>query len=130
MKNNWTEKSDILKKLESLWKKGELLREVYNGTLFPYKIKIKGPSATELSMEFLEVIKWIERLKKQEKSKLGWGYNLIEKEINYKLSGKNSMPTYVVIETLDDAIKLLKVEKDVILFKKNVDKLLQTCYNY
>ena len=96
----WTDFHDIKTKLEKKWKSGEILRNmIEEKNLFPSRIKITGPGSNELSLEFEKVIQWIEKLKGKEKSKLGYGYSLEEREINFRIVGRNRVPVYAVIET-------------------------------
>ena len=114
---NFKEIKDIILKK---WRKG------YNKNflLFPLKIKLKSPTSKELSTDTLEVFNWKKALKETDKSILGYGYNIIEKKINNKIIGKNSIPTHIEILSPEDAIKLIKKEKEVSLFFKNLSLIL------
>ena len=110
---NFKEIKDIILKK---WRKGDILREYFrekynkNFLLFPLKIKLKSPTSKELSTDTLEVFNWKKALKETDKSILGYGYNIIEKKINNKIIGKNSIPTHIEILSPEDAIKLIKKE--------------------
>lgn len=104
----WTDFQDIKAKLEKKWRNGEILRNIVEEKgLFPDRIKITAPNSNELSLEFEKAIQWIKKLKDKEKSKLGYGYSLEEKEINFRIVGRNPIPIYAVIETTEDALRLL-----------------------
>ncbi|MDO5062234.1 MAG: DUF2220 family protein [Peptostreptococcaceae bacterium] len=114
----WTDFHDIKAKLEKKWTSGEILRNIIEEKgLFPDKIKITGPNSNELSLEFEKAIQWIKKLKDKEKSKLGYGYSLEEKEINFRIVGRNPIPVYAVIETTEDALKLLNKNAEAKLFQ-------------
>lgn len=122
----WTKPSDIKSKIESQWKKGNILRYcLLQDDLFPLRIKLNGPSPKELALNFSDAINWIAHLKESEKSKIGYGYEIIEKETNYRMNGKNSVPTHATISSSEDAIKLIHKQKEVKLFERNAQDLLQ-----
>lgn len=124
---NFKEIKDIILKK---WKKGDILREYFREKynkdflVFPWKIKLKSPTSKELSTNTLEVFNWKKALKETDKSVLAYGYNIIEKKINNKIIGKNSIPTHIEILYPEDAIKLIKKEKEVSLFSKNLSFIL------
>ena len=114
----WTDFNDIKLKLEKKWKNGEILRDtIEEQGLFPYRIKINVPDSNELSLEFERAIQWAQKLRNKEKSRLGYGYFLEEKEINYRIVGKNRIPAYVVIETTEDALRLLNKNSEAKMFQ-------------
>ncbi len=89
----WTDFHDIKLKLEKKWNSGEILRDIVEEKgLFPYRIKINGPNSNELSLEFERAIQWIQKLRDKEKSRMGYGYFLEEKEINFRIVEKISYP--------------------------------------
>ena len=49
---------------------------------------------------------------------------MIEKEINYRLLGRNIIPTHAQIPTREDAIRLLKKQPEIDIFVQNVKLLL------
>jgi hypothetical protein len=109
----WTEPADILEDLRKKWDSGRVLREmIAPGDLYPIRIKLKGPGAGELGTRFSEAALWIERLKEKSKPRIGCGYDLEEGERNFRVTGRNTLPTHAVIETAGDALALLKKTKD------------------
>ncbi|WP_180272720.1 Wadjet anti-phage system protein JetD domain-containing protein [Konateibacter massiliensis] len=124
--STWSKPDDIKRKIDYRWKKGDILRHcLLKDDLFPLVIKLDAPSYKELSLYFSNVIIWITQLKEKEKLKRGYGYELIEKEINYRTIGKNSIPTHAQISSLEDAIKILHKQREVELFISNTHNLLQ-----
>lgn len=114
----WTDFHDIKKKLERKWQNGEILRDIIEERgFFPHRIKITYPTSHELNLEFEKVIQWTKNLREKEKSKLGYGYSLEEKITNFRIVGRNSIPIYAVVETFEDAIKLLNKNSEVKMFQ-------------
>jgi hypothetical protein len=105
----WTEPGDVKTLLGAKWDKGAILSELIlpNG-LFPLRIKLTGPKNAEIGARFSEVSDWIKRLRTSSKNSLGYGYILREKETNIRGLSRNRIPAHAVVETLDDAVKLLK----------------------
>lgn len=125
-KAGWSDFHTFIQVLERKWKNGEILRETLEARgLFPLQIKINGPKSDEIALHFEKAIQWIETLKNKEKSKVGYGYVLIEKEIHFRTVGRNMIPIHAIIETLDDAVKLLKKEKEVELYGQVCDLFLK-----
>lgn len=122
----WSKPDDIKRKIEYRWRKGDILRHyLLKDDLFPLVIKLDSPSSNELSLYFADVINWITQLKEWEKTKVGFGYELIEKEANYRVIGKNSIPTHAIISSLEDATKILLKQKEIKLFVLNAESLLK-----
>lgn len=122
----WTDFYDIKAKLEKKWKSGEILcNMIEEKNLFPSRVKINGPNSNELSLDFEKVIQWIEKLKNKEKSKLGYGYSLEEREINFRIVGRNRIPVYAVIETTEDALRLLNKNEEAKIFQNICQKFFE-----
>lgn len=120
----WTEFKDIKANIERKWQKGDLLRSLLDeGSTFPYKIKLKGPSSSEAGLNFDKLICWVDNLKAKEKSRLGYGYEIVEKVVNFRLVGKNTVPTHVVIGDVEDALRLINKVREATIFRKNYEKI-------
>ncbi len=116
----WTNFDDIKSKLLRLWKKGDILTK---SDLFPLTIKLKGPNSKCYGTHFLEISNWVKGLKNKDINSIGYGYEVVEKEINLRLVGKNTVPTHVIIKDLNDATKLIKKQKELHMFLKNKEAL-------
>lgn len=105
----WLEPKDILDKLNKKWENGQILRSLLGEeALFPLQISLARPGSDEMGNRFGEVAKWIERLRAGSKEALGYGYELVEKEILHRQLGRNRIPSHALIATSRDALKLLK----------------------
>lgn len=93
--------------------------------LFPLKIKLKGPTTEEMSTYFSEMLAWIDQLKRFDERTRGFGYTLEEREVHHRLTGKNMIPTYAIIPTLADAVRLLENQAALALYQQNAAALLQ-----
>ena len=122
---SWSSIPTIKQKLLNYWDRGYLLKHyITEDDFFPLKIKLKSPTINEISSQFSDVIKWVEDLNENDKSNLNYGYEIIEETHTYRLYGTQSIPTHIVIPSFDDAIKLIKKQKETNLFTENLKKLL------
>ncbi len=120
----WSTSKSITEGLKLKWDKGYMLSHaITKDDFFPFKMKLKGPSSDEINIYFSEMIDWISELKSHAKPVVGYGYEIVEKTIHHRLSGKNTIPAYIIIPTLHDAVKLIKKQAELDLFLKNADKL-------
>ncbi|GAB4564730.1 MAG: DUF3322 and DUF2220 domain-containing protein [Geothermobacteraceae bacterium] len=99
---SWTTPADLKAQLQKLWDRGALLSVLAGGeTLFPRRLKLKGPSSRELSERFAEVREWIGRLSAAGPYRIEWSH------INHRVLGHNKIPTEIWVDRLDDALGLL-----------------------
>ena len=108
----WTDFKEIKNIILKKWEKGDIAR---GKLLFPWKIKLKVPTSKEILGDISKFLVWRKELKKTDKSSLGYGYNIIEKEIKNKILGKNPIPAYIEIVSVDDALKIIKKECTVLI---------------
>jgi hypothetical protein len=121
----WSDAASIRKAVQIKWDTGQILRQTLRGDgLFPLRIKLKGPTSEEMNTNFAEMLDWITGLKHVDKNARGFGYFLQEKEFHHRLSGKNTIPEYAIIPTLDDAVRLLDMQEALRLYKRNSELLL------
>lgn len=121
----WSDPKWIREELNQKWDSGRLLRSIlYRDDLFPYKIPLKIPKNNEVSENFLEISRWIKTLKDNSKQAIGYGYELIEKEIVHRQLGRNIIPTHAMIQTVEDALRLLKKEHQAKMFMEFVRIIL------
>jgi len=111
--SKWSDSKWIASELHRRWDNGLIPRELLNYTgLFPLTISLKKPKNDDIATNFADVYAWIRALKDASKNERGYGYELLEKEIVHRQSGRNLVPTHAVIPTLEDALKLIKKNRD------------------
>ena len=118
----WTDFKEIKNIILKKWEKGDIAR---GKLLFPWKIKLKVPTSKEILSDISKFLVWRKELKKTDKSSLGYGYNIIEKEIKNKILGKNPIPAYIEITSVDDALKLIKKENEMKRILENSSFILE-----
>jgi hypothetical protein len=113
MSTRWSEPQWIREELRRKWDSGRILRSLLiPDDLFPLRIPLKRPASSEINENFAEISHWIKRLRDHSKPATGFGYELIEKEMVHRQSGRNRLPTHAVIPSSQDALRLLKIERE------------------
>ncbi|UWG97976.1 DUF2220 family protein [Dehalobacter sp. DCM] len=111
MSTKWSDPKWIREELNKKWESGRILRSIFEqDDLFPLQISLKKPLRNEVNENFAEISRWIKLLKDHCKEKIGFGYELIEKEMVLRQAGRNQMPTHAIIPTVQDALRLIKKE--------------------
>lgn len=109
----WSDPQWIREELRRKWDSGRILRTLLvEDDLFPLRLPLKRPKSNEVNENFVEISRWIKRLRDQSSQGIGFGYELIEKEIVHRQSGRNFFPTHAVVPTARDALRLLKKERE------------------
>jgi len=113
---SWSRPDDLRAQVQRWWDRGELLSATLGaGPQFPRRLQLKAPESYEMAAFFDLVRNWIDALSKTKYCRVGM------REINHRTLGKNSVPSEVWIDTLDDAIAFIKKEKEVRIFKSLVE---------
>lgn len=60
----------------------------------------------------------------QSKEKKGFGYTLEFQQVKTKYLGTQDLPTSIFFDSKDDYLKFLKKEREVELFKENIDRII------
>jgi len=109
----WSDPQWIREELRRKWDSGRILRALLReDDLFPLRLSLRRPKNKEINENFTEISRWIKRLRDQSRQGIGYGYDLIEKEIVHRQSGRNLLPTHAVVPTVRDALRLLKKERE------------------
>lgn len=104
----WTTHEDLRAQVVKLWDRGLLLAQVAFGeSIFPKRLTLKGPTSTQMTDQFDEVRQWISRLQ----AKAGH-YRLVWRDFNHRVLGSNQIPVQAWIDTLDDALMLIRRHQD------------------
>ena len=123
--SKWSDLKWIIDQLQRKWDNGLIPRELLKSTgLFPLTLSLKKPSNLEISSSFTDVYAWVRAIREASKKERGYGYELVEKEIIHRQSGRNSIPTHAVIPTIEDALKLTKKNHDADNIQKSAQLIL------
>jgi hypothetical protein len=113
---SWTSPQDIKAQLSRLWDRGKLLRPLVTAEdLFPLRLTLKGPSSTHVTDRFEAVRTWAAELLAMPHIRIEW------RDINHRVQGRQRLPQSIWIDTLDDALQLLKKQRDAQRFKHMIN---------
>ena len=109
----WTTPADLRAQVQKLWDKGDLLRPCVQGSeMPPRRLRLCGPTSTELTERFDEVRAWMKDLGCGEPPLGGPRYRIVMRELRHRVLGANAVPDEVWVDTLDDALALIGKQKD------------------
>lgn len=130
----WTTVADIKAETERLWNRDQLTgallyRVVATGALeptgpavdtssctagitFPYRLRLRGPSPSELGSSFEEVRMWVQALERASRQHTGAGFVVEWKEVNTRALGRNRLPSALILPSVDDALALIDKQAD------------------
>jgi len=107
------------------WWKNVLIAHIESIHFFPREInKIGRITSKDLMEKLPEYKKSIELLRSHSKPNKKFGYSLIEEERQFDKIGKQSVPKKIVIETLEDYLKIAGKEKEYQIFTLNYKLLV------
>lgn len=122
--NKWTSPSDIESDLEKKWRKGLFLKEAIEPeNLFPMRIPLRGPSASDLSNMFDTARGWVRLYSDSARDYL---FRIEWTSFNHRVLGQNMMPSAVIFDSLQDVVKFLGKSKEYSLFTRLSHELLST----
>ncbi len=102
---SWTRPADLRAQVQKLWDKGLLLNSA--SAAFPIRLRLTGPTSTELTERFDEVRLWNAQLR-QGAAPL----RIVEREFRHRVLGSNALPSEVWLESAGDALALLGKQKE------------------
>jgi len=109
--DNLYNKESIVKKIEKLYKKGEVYRYFLGApSPFPYAIKLKSPTQKQIQEHFTTINQRIETLRSMP-------FRLEYKQINFKNIGSQKLPTAIIVEDAPSLFRFLKKEKEALAFR-------------
>ncbi len=112
---NWTQSKDLRTQVQKLWDKGELLNPLLGGAPFtPRRLRLTGPSSSELSEHFDEARVWATELRAMPHVRL------VLREFRHRVLGNNALPDEVWLDSLEAAHAWLGKQKDARRFAELV----------
>lgn len=99
---SWTRPADIKAQVQKLWDGGELLASHVAGvSLYPWRLKFKRPTSTELAAHFDEVRVWAVDLRAMP------NIRLVLREFRHRVHGTNAVPDEFWIDSLDACLAII-----------------------
>jgi hypothetical protein len=117
--NEWTRPAELTRQVERFWDRGRILRAMVDGeSAFPLRLRLRGPTRSDLADRFDEVRKWIGELEESSKGVRGYGYDLEWTESRHRQLGRNRWPSGAIVGTEDDALRLIGKRHDAARFRE------------
>lgn len=121
----WTTPADLRAQVQKLWDKGDLLRLLMPGAVMaPLRLRLIGPSSTELVERFDAVRAWMRELGCHAPADWVPGYRIVMREFRHRVLGTNAVPDAIWVDTPDAALALIGKKKDAQRFVQLVDVTL------
>lgn len=119
----WTRAADLRAQVHKLWDKGALLGATLQAdTLFPLRLRLAGPSSTELSERFDKVRAWVAELRELEPR-----FRIERRAFRHRVLGSTAVPQEVWLDTPADALaaigKLAQAQRFAQLVRHTDDTL-------
>lgn len=116
----WTKPANLRAQLQKLWERGELLSSLVSGEpLFPRRLQLKTPTASEMTAHFDEVRNWSAELRKMPHCRVEM------REFRHRLLGANALPQELWIDTLEDALALIGKRPEALRFAALLEQTQQ-----
>ena len=105
---SWTTTTDLRSQVQKLWDRGQLLMAPsQGGATFPLRLRLAGPTSTELSERFDEVRVWMANLR-QGTPRL----RIVQREFRHRVLGTNAVPSEVWLDAVGDALALIGKQQE------------------
>lgn len=115
----WSTPADIVAAVQRLWDSGAILAaRLEGGSLFPLEVKLRQPTVTAMGEQFEQVRSWIGLLRAASRPERGHGYALVWRDINHRQLGRNSIPVAALVESEEDALRMIGRCGDALRFDR------------
>ena len=116
---SWTTPADLRAQVQKLWDKGDLLRpRVYGVAMPPRRLRLTGPTSSELTERFDDVRAWMRDLgcgvtaASATSAARAQPYRIVLREFRHRVLGVNAVPDEIWLDTADQALALIGKQKD------------------
>ena len=110
---SWTTPADLRAQIQKLWDKGELLRPCVHGVAMPpRRLRLTGPTSSELTERFDDVRAWMKDLGCGAPAASAPRYRIVLREFRHRVLGANAVPDQVWLDAADDALALIGKQND------------------
>lgn len=122
---DWSSIQEMMRQLEKKWQKGyPLLSTIGQKDFLPHSMKLRHPTTNDCNENLTDVIRWAKEIRRHEKTATSLGYRVDDKTFRNSITGKNTLPIRIVIDTMEDCVFLLQKEKELSWFLHNHEKMI------
>ena len=112
----WTRPADLRRQVHRLWDRGRILSSLATGEpMFPLRLALRRPSATQLRDRFDEARSWSRSLRSMPHLRIEM------REFRHRVSGANALPREAWIDTVEDAAAVIGKGREVVAFRRLVE---------
>lgn len=123
--SRWTTPRDLIDQVEKHWRRGDLLRAQFDsGLRYPLTLRLRGPTAGELTDDFAAVADWVSHLQKGSKESRGQGYTLQWQRRQHRVHGANDLPCGATVDSQSDALAMIGKERQAGQFSSLASDIL------
>lgn len=112
----WTTPEEIRRQLQRHWDSGALLAARLpaddSEPLFPLALRLRRPTAGDITERFAEVAAWVRQLRDGSRDALGHGYTIEFRRQANRVQGSNELPAALSVPSAEDALRLLGRKRD------------------
>lgn len=109
----WTTAESIESSLLKLWDRGHILRAKITGeSVFPHRLRVRGPDSSALALRFGEAQAWIQALEAASRMGRGFGFDIVWREVRHRQLGRNRIPCEIVVATETEGLQLIRKQAD------------------
>ena len=109
----WTRPADLRREVQRLWDRGRILSCLVTGEpLFPVRLALKRPSATEIRDRFDEARTWSASLRAMPHVRI------VMREFRHRVSGANALPREAWVDSADDAVAMIGKRREAAAFRR------------
>ncbi len=109
---DWTTPRELKAALTRLWDRGDLVRGLVTGeAMFPLRLTLKTPTASEFADRFEAARAWIADLADVPRLRIEW------REVNHRVLGPQRAPRCVWVDSLDDTLGLIGKRSEAARFR-------------
>ena len=115
---SWTTPTELRAQVQMLWDKGLLLGvggdvgPETSAALFPKRLRLRGPTSSDLSARFDDVRLWMANLRDSSPR-----LRIVLRQVRHSAIGSNAVPDEVWIDTREDALALIGKQLDARRFE-------------
>lgn len=122
---SWTSPEIISAKILRRWNDGSLLTApLRDESLFPMQITLKHPDSESWLHRFSDALEWQKGIEAGSRAARGFGYDIEWQETNHRQLGRNRVAVATIIPSEEDALRLIDMHEESLLFRRLADKTL------
>lgn len=118
----WTTLPQVKVTILKKWNKGLFLKDfIESENLFPYRVPLRIPGASDLSKLYERARDWVQQFVNVDKTQL---FRIEWQEINNRILGQNQLPVAVVFDSKENLLRYINKGSDYKQFTQSVQEVL------